>query len=293
MLTLGVLIESVLATLYGQTAIQDRTTVLTQNISPLDLSFTVEDTSYIQAGLIEIDTELLRVRAVDESSKTIFLTNSGRGVRATFPANHFEGAEVRYQPVMTYSAVAREIQAELNNLYPLISWVDSYEFDATTNVGAFAVPADVGVILDVRYKDGHGEWQRARQWEIEYNQNADDFPTGVALRVSIPLATRVRVVYGKPFGQLSNLGDPLASAGVPSSVEDILRLGALIRLLPSFDLARLSVISVPGHESANRQPQPNTGIMVGRELARQRSERIEAEVTEFRTKYPVRCHLTR
>lgn len=293
-LTLGDLIESVLGTLYGQTAVQDRTTMLTQDIGPTDTIFTVSDALSVEAGLMEIDGELMRVQRVDQASATVTLFSTGRGARATVAAPHVSGAEVRMQPLMTYSAVAREIQAELNNLYPTISWVQSVELSSSTGKIAYGIPADVGVILDVRFKDSFGHWERVRYWEIEYNQNPTDFPTGVALRIVTPRPnTVVRVIYGKPFGQLAELTDTLAGAGIPPSVEDVLRLGATIRLLPSFDLARLSAVTVPGNDAANRQPQPNTGINVGRELSRQYQARLTQEANTFRTTYPVRCHLTR
>jgi hypothetical protein len=231
---------------------------------------------------------------VDQASATVTLFGTGRGARATVAAPHANESEVRMQPLMTYSAVAREIQAELNNLYPAISWVQSVELTSATGQIAYGIPADVGAILDVRFKDSFGHWERVRSWEVEYNQNLTDFPTGVALRVTAPRPnTTIRVIYGKPFGPLVELTDTLASAGIPSSVEDILRLGALIRLLPSFDLARISAVTVPGNDAANRQPQPNTGIAVGRELSRQYQARLTQEANTFRMQYPVRVHLTR
>src|SRR5574337_1335153 len=111
-LTLGTLVESVIATLYGQTAVQDRTTMLTQNIGPTDTTFTVSDALGVEAGVIEIDSELMRVQSVDQASGTVTLFNSGRGVRATLADSHLNGSEIRMQPMMTYSAVIREIQAE-------------------------------------------------------------------------------------------------------------------------------------------------------------------------------------
>lgn len=294
-LTFGSLIESVIATLYGQTAVQDRTTALAQDIGATDTTFTVTDAQFMKMGLIEIDSELIRVQKVDPSSGVVTLFPTGRGMRATLASPHSNGAEIRIQPIMTYSAVAREIQAELNNLYPAISWVSTFEFTSSLGpVLAYGIPADASVILDVRYKDTWGNWQRARAWEVEYNQNPTDFPTGVALRVSLPRpSTLVRVIYGKPFGPLLNMTDTLSGAGVPASVEDVLRLGATIRLLPSFDLARLSAITVPGNDAANRQPQPNTGVNVGRELARQYQMRLTQEANNFRLTYPVRVHVTR
>lgn len=294
-LTFGDLIEAVLAALYGADSIHDRTATLTQDITSADTTFTVDNARFVEAGFAEIDTELMRVARADPASNTVTLQANGRGSRATNAAPHSSGAEIRLQPLMSHSAVARELQAELNNLYPAISWVQTAEFTSTGGTTiAYGLPSDVGVILDVRYKDVWGNWQRVRGWEVEFNQNTTDFPTGVALRAILPIpSTLVRVVYGKPFGKLLNLTDTLAGAGVPASVEDVLRLGATIRLLPSFDMSRLTATTVPGNDAANRQPQPNGGILVARELTRQYQLRLVQESANFRAQYPVRVHLTR
>jgi hypothetical protein len=101
------------------------------------------------------------------------------------------------------------------------------------------------------------------------------------------------VIYGKRFGTLATLTDTLASVGVPEACEDIVRMGALLRLLPSMDMARLSVISVPSADANDKPPQPGTGIMIARELKQQYVARREQEVGAFRLQYPVRQHYTR
>src|SRR5574340_126637 len=281
--TLRDLVEGVMSALTGQTLIQDRTTVLTQAIGTTDTTFTVDDGSFLFAGLMEIDTELLRIKSVDRSTNVVTLTSSGRGTRGTTAAAHANGAEVRFQPVMTYSSVIREIQAELNNLYPSLCQVSSYEFTTSfSQAPAYQIPADVGIILDVRFQDEWGYWQQVRRWEVVFNENTTAFPTGVSLRLTVPNpSTPIRVIYGKPFGSLVNLTDTLSGAGISGSLEDILRLGAMVRLLPSFDIARLSALSVAGADVSKGQGTVAVGVAVARELQSMWKARIENEVTKI------------
>lgn len=291
--TLENLVEGVLSTLYGQTSQQDSFTSLEADISSTDLTFTVDDASSLSVGLIEVDMEIMRIAKVDVATNLVTLHPRGRGRRATVAAAHTAGAEVRMQPIIPYSSVVREIRAELSNLYPSICQVSSVEFTSNATHVAYELPADARMVLDVRYKDTQGEWERVRVWEVEFSQNTTDFPTGVALRLQVPTQSTIRVIYGKPFGVLNELTDTLSAAGIPQSCEDILRIGAVIRLLPSLDIARLSATTASGADAAARQPQPGTGIMVARELRAQHKDRVESEVSVFRQTYPARIHITR
>lgn len=291
--TLGSVVEGILDTLYGHSAQQDAFTSLTAAIDASTTSLTVDDASILDSGLIEIDTELMRVKNYDTNTGEVTITPTGRGVRGTTAAAHALGAEVRVAPIMPYASVVREVNAEINSLYPRLSAVATTEFAYNATTETYALPADVGVVLDVRYKTPIGVWDRVRAWEIEFGQNTTDYASGVTLRALSPIVSTIRVIYGKRPTNLTTLTDTLASTGLPESVEDVLRLGAIIRLLPSMDIARLSAISVPTADANDKPPSPGTGVMVARELKQQYKDRLEQEVITFRTQYPARVHITR
>lgn len=287
-LSLSSLVEGILAFLYGQTSQTDATAALVQDISATDLSFKVDDPTDFSAGYVEIDTELIRVISVDLSTSTITIAPRGRGHRGTTAAAHTAGAEIRIQPIVPYQSVIRDIQAELNSIYPKISAVSGYELTPGPSVHSYTLPTDAGLVLDVRYLDNTNEWQRVRDWEVEHGGAA-----GPVLRLpSIPGST-VRVIYGRPFGKLSSLADTLAAAGVPESLEDVIRYGVVCRLLPSLDVARLSVTATAGSDMNNRPPTPGTGVMVARELRAAYRERLDQEIKTFRSYFPVRLHNVR
>lgn len=293
-LTLGSLAEGVLVSLYGQTAQTDASGTLTNTIAAGDLTLKVspDEATDISSGLIEIDTELIRVSNVAEDG-TVTIHPRGRGVRGTTAASHDAGAEVRMSPIVPYSSVIREINAELRSIYPRISSTCYTEFDANATSYVYGLPVDAGNVLDVRWRDGMGDWQRVRGWEIEFGQNTTDFPTGIALRVALSGTGTVRVIYGKPFGVLASLTSTLADAGVPDSLEDVIRTGAICRILPTLDISRLSVSSTSSSEANSRPPTPGTGVMVRRELMAEYRNRLDSEIRTFRSYFPARGHVTR
>lgn len=291
--TLGSMVEGVLDTLYGHAAVQDVFTSLSIALDDTSTTLTVADASEVGSGLIEIDTELLRVASVDMSGNTVTLLPKGRGVRGTTATSHEVGSDVRVAPVIPYASAVREVNAEISSLFPRISAVATTEFDASTTTITYGLPADAVTVLDVRWRNPAGHWDRVRHWEVEFSQNTTDHPTGRTIRAVTPDVGKIRVIYGKPFTALSALSDTLASAGVPDSCEDVIRMGTIIRLLPSMDLARYSTVSVPSSDANNKPPQPGTGVMVAREMKQQYVARLEQEVGKFRLEYPSRVHFTR
>lgn len=93
--TLGSLVEGILDHLYGHSAQQDAVTSLSGALDATATSFTVDDADVLSAGLIEIDSELMRVKSVDLASNLVTLTPTGRGQRGSTASTHADGAEVR------------------------------------------------------------------------------------------------------------------------------------------------------------------------------------------------------
>ena len=292
-MSLGDLVEGILVMLYGQTSQSDSATSLSTAITATDLSFRVDDPSDISTGMVEIDMELLRVVSVDMATSMVTVAPTGRGRRGTKATAHAAGAEVRIQPIIPYQSVIRDIYAELATIYPRVSATCHYEFPGVPTTGVYALPSDVGLVLDVRYRDTRGEWQRVRDWEVEHGQNTDDVSTGIALRLNAPHSATIRVIYGRPFGKPDELTDLLADSGIPESLEDVIRYGVVCRLLPTLDIARLSVTSTASSEANGRPPSPGTGVMVAREMRAAYRERLDQEIKTFRSYFPVRLHGTR
>lgn len=291
--TLASLVEGVLDALYGHSSVQDAVTNLSTSVDASTTTLQVDDASSMSAGLIEVDSELMRVRSVDLGSGAVTLLPSGRGVRGSTAAAHAAGAEVRISPVIPYLSAIREVNAEISALFPRLSAVATTELGASASTITYKLPADAVTVLDVRWRNPAGHWDKVRHWEVEFSQNTTDYASGRTIRAITPGVGKIRVIYGKRFTSLSALTDTLAGAGVPESCEDVIRMGAMIRLLPTMDLGRISNITVPSANANDRPPQPATGTLITREIKQQYVARLEQEVGAFRLEFPSRIHFTR
>ena len=80
--------------------------------------------------------------------------------------------------------------------------------------------------------------------------------------------------------------------GLDESVRELVTLGAVCRLIPSLDVARLSVKSV----NADELDQPNqlgSAVSLARELRRDFRERLVEERAVLQGRFPGRVHFTR
>lgn len=288
------LIEKVRSFGAGLGVKEDTVAYLASDITANATTFSVDDASKFSAGWLEIDLEMIRIKSVDLQANTITLAPAGRGYRGTVAAQHSAGAEVLFKPIMARSVVAREINREIAGLYPTLAGIDT--LDITTGsptVMAYGIPADADAVVDVRRKDPLGNWVRVRSWETEFSVNTDDFPTGAAVVLGepLPLGTAVQVVFSRRPRLLTGLNDAFSGTGLPDGAADVVELGAIVRLLPAFDIGRLSNLTVSENEAQSLRLQGTSGgSITTRELKAQYAARLDAEQRAFAKKYPPRLH---
>jgi len=291
--TLGDIIEEILSNLQGYTAAPDQITSLSQTIDPSQLSFKVDDAQGISSGLIEIGSELMWVRAFDEASTNVQILPKGRGWRNTRADTHLAGDTVVISPAVPRSVVAREVNNQLSALYPSLFCVGAFEFtlDDPLKV-AWQVPVEAECILDVRWLDFLGNWQRVRHWELEYNSDAA--PTSaVSVRLSnVPPGFKVQVVYGKRPRLLGSESATLAGAGLPVGAKDLLVLGSMARIMPMLDVSRLSVQHAAADELASPRPLGSASALADK-FWKQYTQQLAEERRILSDRYPARIHWTR
>lgn len=293
--TLADLIDEVISNTQGFTAAPDQVTFLVGGIDAVTTKFTVNDATNISRGLIEVGSELMWVASVDTSTNTLTLLPKGRGWRGSVAAAHSDGDTVTISPNTPRYIVKRELNNELNSIYPDLFGVKTTEFtlDSVIQVG-WPLPADAEGVLDVRWKDYLGNWQRVRGWELERSGDTADFPSGTSLRITerIPVSRTIQVVYStQPVG-LVNDTDDFTLSGLPLSSKDVITLGAIIRMLPMLDISRLSVQYVPAEELSQPNPMGSASALV-RDLKKTYDERLLGERTILALRYPARIHFTR
>ena len=292
--TLDDVIQEVTSNLQGYTASTDQVTYLTAPMVPGDLTIAVADASVMSRGIIEIDTELMWVMTTDIGANQFNLLPLGRGWRGSAVAAHNSGSTVISAPAVPRFIVRREILQTLASIYPEMYAVATTEFTYSNilQIG-WALPAPAVGILDVRWKDYNGNWQRIRTWEIEFGANTTDFPTGKTIRFhGIPQGRTVQVVYATIPAPLVNDTDLFSTTGLSAGAKDLIVLGTMARIVPTIDISRLNVAYVPATEMTQARPSGGA-IAIGKYLEAKYAQRLQQERAVLNTQYPARVHFTR
>jgi hypothetical protein len=287
-------IQEVTSNLQGFTASPDQVTYLTASVAPGDLIISVFDASVMSRGIIEIDTELMWVMTNTIGNNTFNLLPLGRGWRGSTVAAHASGATVIAAPAVPRFIVRREVLNQFNGIYPEIYAVNSTEFTYTNvlQIG-WPLPADAVGVLDVRWKDYNGNWQRIRTWEIEFGADATDFPTGKTIRFhGIPQGRTVQVVYPTiPVAPVADT-DLFSDTGLSDGAKDLIVLGAMARIVPNMDISRLNINYVAAEEMTQARPAGGA-IAVAKYLEAKYAQRLQQERAILNSQYPARIHFTR
>lgn len=295
MKTFGSVIEEILSNTRGFTAASEQVTSLSEAMTATDLTGRVDDLSVVSTGIIEVGEELMWVRSVDSASGSFSLLPKGRGWEGTSASSHSAGDTVTIKPAFPRQRVKNAINDAIMALWPTLYGVGTTEFtyDDPIRIG-YELPAEAESILDVRYKDYLGNWQRCRQWEVERESNTTDFPSGVLIRLTreVPIGQTVRVVYGKAPTVLSSETDSFSDTGFEDRIADLVILGVMARLLPMLDVHRLQVTHVAADELD--QPRPlGSAKALGDSFLKQYNDRLKQERALLQQRYPARIHITR
>lgn len=101
-------------------------------------------------------------------------------------------------------------------------------------------------ILNVRYDSNNGSYNwpvlPREAWRLKRNSETDDFATGFALSLMTEVGGDIRVVYKTGFTALTSLTtDVNTTGGLPSTANDLLAIGAAIRILAGRPVRRASL----------------------------------------------------
>lgn len=293
-MTFDDIIEEILGHLQAWTASPDQVTALSAGITASDLTLTVDDSSYVSRGMIEIGDELIYIQNVNTASNTLTVLPSGRGWRRTTAAAHSLGDTVVVSPTVPRSVIKTEMNNQIRALYPNIFGISktSFVFNDITKIG-WEIPAAALAVLDVRYKDAYNNWQRVRHWEVEFSADATAFPSGTSLRFyGVPHNHSVEVVYATRPATFTDSSTAFSTTGLTDSAKDLVVLGTLIRLLPAMDISRLAVQQAEAAAIAATR-QLDAATTISRDLQRRYAIRLSEERTSINKQYPARIHFGR
>lgn len=241
MTTLNQMVDQVIAEIQNYVRVQDSITTITAGIDATVLSFTVDDPTAIAKGVVEIDEELILVKKINTTTGVADVIPGGRGWSATTAAAHSLNAIVRNNPTFPKNQVKRAINETITtmNLYSVKSY--DFTFDGTTHT--YVLPTDVVDVTGVSYAtvDSSGRWPQLTHFRIDQNfwpEGATAPRTAIELYEAPIPGEIVRVQYLAQGVALAN-GAEFSTSGLPSTAEDVVRFGAMWRLISTVDPGKL------------------------------------------------------
>jgi len=287
-------VEEILSNLQGFTAAPDQVTALTSDLTATGTILTVQDTTGVSTGILEIGDELVWVTGYDAQSGNVTLLPKGRGWRGTKAVTHTKGDTVVVSPNVPRSVVVREVNNQIRALYPSLFGVKTFTFTHSDPLqNAWGVPGEAEAVFDVRWKDNLGNWERVRNWEVEFSVDSGISASGIAVRLgNVPIGYPVQLVYGVRPTPLNTATSTIADTGLQSGAKDLLVLGALARIIPMLDVSRLAVQHAAADELATPRPLGSASALADK-FAKQYTVRLNEERRILSDRYPARIHWTR
>lgn len=240
-------------------------------------------------GVIQIDNELMYVWEVTSGSKTIVIE---RGWNGTTPAAHAINAIVTVDPKFPRAQILEAINAELDDLSSPVNGlfqIKSLELNYNGTAAMVNLPTTDKIIdivsVSIRYLSD--DYPKIRRCRLIRDLPNDDFNSGYAIRLDEEVrAGRMVVVYKAPFTSVTTEAQNLQNiAGVPASCEDILMMGAQIRLISPREMKRNFTESQGDTRRAEEVP---FGAVTGsvNQIIRMRRDRITSEAAKLKRQYP-------
>ena len=257
-----------------------------------DTSFVMTyDLGGLRAGTVfEIDSELVYIWEATSGTKTVTVE---RGYMGTTAAAHTSGALVtlnpRFPKAQMLEALNQDIDdlsSPLNGLYRIVSVdVDYNGSDRQTNLTGATSVLD---LIDVRLRYLDSDFPVIRMTRLQRDLPTADFASGYAIVFDESvMAGSLRVRYKAPFTRVSAISDNLQSvANVPATMEDILELGVMSRVLSVREVKRNFIES---QGDTRRSDEVGAGAMRDSfsNILRLRRDRIIAEAAKLARQYPL------
>ncbi len=259
MATLNQLTEQTIAEVNSYVKNQESVTIITTGVSSSDLTMLVDDVTSLSKGIVEIDDELIYVKKAVAASGTIQVlgTNGnpvGRGWRGTTATSHPTGSVVRNNPIFPRTQVKRAILETIKAMnFPCIT---NYTFTFNGSDYSYIMPDAMEDITGISWDvpDSTGVWSIIKNYRVDknyYDTTTNTIKQALILKETPMPGRTVNVQYTK-FPTVITDNQELTVSGLPASCEDVVRLGAMYRLLSTVDPGKVTAVSV----SADALDQP-------------------------------------
>ncbi|WP_327719873.1 hypothetical protein OG381_34360 [Streptomyces sp. NBC_00490] len=286
MTTFDQLVRKVRQNLLGYALSQESVSELSAPMGAGDTTFTcdTETVNNLSRGLVEIDDELILVKAYDSTSGVVSvmgLTN-GRGYEGTTAASHAVNSLITSSPAFPKVRIKEAVNETIRCLYPDLVVFGSTELTKLAPVIEYELPSEVeGVWYVTGQLIGPSKVaQPLPNWRYNPEARSANFPSGKSLQVFdyVTAGQAIKVVYSKAPTALVNGSDELTTTGYPERFADLITYGACKRLIPGLEAARLQLQSVETTERAALVP-PQSAAKAASLYASLYAERLQEERT--------------
>ena len=290
MSTAGALLNRVSRQLLSGT-IEERNklaTTVTSSDSSIVMSY---DLNALRAGgVFELDAELIYIWAADAATKTLTVQ---RGYADTTAAAHTAGAiailNPRFPQQQMLDALNQDIDdlsSPLNGLYRVVS--ASVDYNGSDRQINLTDATSVIDLIDVRLRYLSSDYPVLRGVRLARGLPTSDFASGYAVTFDEQsMAGTLTVRYKAPFTRAATTtSDVQTSCLVPQTMEDILEMGVMARMLSVREVKRNFIES---QGDTRRSDEVPAGSMSNSftNISRLRRDRIIAEAARLARQYPL------
>ena len=289
MSTVGTVVDRTLRQLMSGTVEERNKTVGALTTTSTSVVFQYDLNGIRAGGVIQIDNELMYVWEISSGSKTVTVE---RGWNGTTAATHISGSVAIVDPRFPRAQILEAINAEIddlssptNGLYQIKSLELNYNGTFTmVNLPTIDKIIDL-VSVTVRYIAT--DYPVIRRCRLIRDLPNDDFSAGYAIRFDEQVrAGRMIVVYKAPFTNVTTEAQNLQNiAGFPTTAEDILMMGAQIRLVSPREVKRNFTESQGDTRRSEEVPTGSVSSSINN-IIRMRRDRITAEAARLARQYP-------
>lgn len=268
---------------------QESITVVTQAAAVGDLVITVDDASAVSRGLAEIGDELVYVKNVNKTAGTIEIMPGGRGWRGSTAASHGINTIIRNNPNFPRVQIRRAINDTIRGIDLRAIGSHEFEFDGTQY--AYALPTDFQDVTGVAWDapDTTEIWPLIKRFRIDRNfrvtGDSSTLRSAIVLLESPMPGRTVRIQYAKYPTPMASDADVFTTvSGLPASAEDVIRLGAMWRLVSTIDPGKV-VAMTPSADLVDQPVPSGESTSVARYLYQLFSVRLAEEKAKQQDNY--------
>jgi hypothetical protein len=289
MSTVGTVVDRTVRQLMSGTVEERNKTTAALTATSTSIVFQYDLNGIRAGGVIQIDNELMYVWEVSSGSKTVTVE---RGWNGTTAAAHITSSIAIVDPKFPRAQILEAINAEIddlsspmNGLYQIKSLELNY--NGTWNMISLPTVDKIIDLVSVTIRYIATDYPVIRKCRLIRDLPNDDFSAGYAIRFDEQVrAGKMIVVYKAPFTNVTSEAQNLQNiSGFPSTAEDILMMGAQIRLVSPREVKRNFTESQGDTRRAEEVPTGSVSSSINN-IIRMRRDRITAEAARLARQYP-------